>query len=123
MDIPLPGYPQPFGTRFIDIVTHQGPTSYTTGGENVGVPAGWGSIDRAGAGQSFNNTATGQYSVQVLYPIGQAPLLSGNSIQLGGVPTGSSSIKLKWSTASNGTEVASNTNLSGEFVRVDYYGG
>jgi hypothetical protein len=124
MDVPLPGYPQPFGSRNICIALHQGPTSYVTGGENVNANVfGFGSFDKVEGGTSFNNSTQGQYILRPQMPIAQAPqLTSGNSIQ-GQIPAGPAYVQLQWLTASNGTEVASNTNLTQQFARITYIGG
>lgn len=125
MDIPLPDYPQPFGTRKFFISTHQGPTAYVQGGEVVTAAAlGWSSLDGAVClGASFNHNNTGNYVPVILTPTGQAPNVSNNNVQ-GNPPIGggANNCSIKWN-AANGTEAANNTNLSSEFVRVLYIGG
>lgn len=120
-DIALPSYPQPFGSRKINATTHNGPAAYVAGGETVTANTfGWGSFDLVRAGMSFNKNNTGNYSVQVLYPIGQAA--NNNNMTATNVPTGSNSVKFKW-LDSAGNEAANNTNLSNEFLRAEYIGG
>lgn len=114
-DQSLPGYPQPFGSRNVNIASHQGPNPYLTGGENyyAGASAGWGSFDAVEGGASYNNSAAGTYLVRPLYPIGQAQLSA----------SGSNNVKLGWFVAANGAQVANNTDLSAEYVRLRSFGG
>lgn len=123
-DTPLPGYPQPFGSRWISITTHQGPVSYVAGGETVSASpiGGWGSFDDVRAGLSFNANNSGNYTVRTLIPTGQAPRVSANNVQ-GVPPTGSNNVTLMWIVTATGNEAANNTNLSSEFVRIEYFGG
>lgn len=122
-DQALPGYPLPIGgSSNIIVATHQGPTLYVQGGEVITASTfGWGCFHRAGGSISFNKNNSGNYTGQVSYPVGQSPIVANNNI-VGVVPTGSNNITLKW-IAANGTEAANNTNLSGEFVRMEYIGG
>lgn len=124
-DFSLPGYPTPFGNRYVNITTHNGPLLYAAGGEALNASAfGWGSFDRVAGSVSFNANNTGNYSVQVRYPVGQAPATANNNISGKGnpIPTGSNSVVLVW-LAANGTEAANNTNLTSEFVRLEMHGG
>ena len=111
----LPNYPQAFGSRQAAIATYQGPNPYLTGGENVTTQPifGGGSFDKVDASQSFNSSASGTYTVRVQYPVGQAVLGA----------SGSNNVKLQWIVSANGAEVANNTNLAGEFARVQFIGG
>jgi hypothetical protein len=121
-DVPLPNYPQPFGSRNIWIGTHQGPANYQTGGETLNASAlGWGTFDKVNGGATFNASNNGYYTVTVLFPSSQAPGLSGNSIK-GNPPSGSNNVTLKWS-VTGGSEVANNSNLAAEFYRAEYFGG
>lgn len=123
MDIPLPDYPQPFGTRKINVTDHQGPLLYATGGEVVTANTfGFGTFDDVRAGFSFNQNNTGNYTVRALTPIAQAPRVSNNNV-VGNIPTGANNVTLQWIVTSTGNEAAANTNLTGEFVRVQYIGG
>lgn len=124
-DYSLPGYPLPFGSRKMNVTLHQGPLLYAAGGETVNASTyGWGSFDRVAGSVSFNANNSGNYTVQVLYPVGQSPAVANNNITGGasGIPTGSNTVKLKW-IAANGSEAANNTNLSSEFARIEYIGG
>lgn len=120
----LPGYEQPFGTRKINVSTHQGPVAYAQGGETINASTfGWGSIDFAAASVSFNANNSGNYVPQVLFPVGQSPVTANNNWSgFPNMPTGSNSIKIKW-VAANGTEANNNTNLSSEFTRLAMWGG
>jgi hypothetical protein len=123
MDTPLPGYPQPFGSRYLNITTHQGPLSYQAGGETVNASTfGFGSFDTVRAGMSFNANNTGNYTVRVLIPKAQSPVVSNNNQQVP-IPTGSNNVNLQWIVTATGNEAANNTNLTSEFVRCEYFGG
>lgn len=122
-DQALPGYPTPIGgsTNMI-VTTHNGPVAYVQGGETITASTfGWGRFDRVATSQSFNKNNSGNYAGQILYPTAQTPATSNNAI-VGQIPTGSNNVTLKW-IAANGTEAANNTNLSSEFVRMEYFGG
>lgn len=125
-DAALPGYEQPIGGgRKTLIATHQGPVAYATGGETVTASTfGWGSFDGADpVSSSFNANNSGNFICQCLVPIAQAPAVANNNwTAFPNQPTGANNLKIKW-TQSNGNEVAANTNLSSEFVRIQYYGG
>src|ERR1039457_2125270 len=85
----VPGYPGQIGGRNVWVVQHAGPASYVQGGETFSIVPlnGGGVIDDCEAnGLSFNSAATGTYSIQVSYPIGQG--VNGAS----GAPT----VTLKW---------------------------
>lgn len=122
-DQALPGYPTPIGGSTNMLVTvHNGPALYVQGGETITASTfGWGRFDDVRSSISFNKNNTGNYTGQVYYPTGQAPATNNNLI-VGAVPTGSNNVTLKW-IAANGTEAANNTNLTGEFVRMEYFGG
>ena len=122
-DQALPGYPLPIGGSSNFLVTvHQGPVAYVQGGETITASTfGWGRFDEVRGSISFNKNNTGNYTGQVYYPIGQSPIVSNNNM-VGVAPTGSNNVTLKW-IAANGTEAANNTNLSSEFVRMEYIGG
>lgn len=123
MDVPLPDYPQPFGTRKICVTTHQGPANYQAGGELVTASTfGFGSFDAVRVSMSFNKNNTATYIVRANVPVAQSPIVSNNNIQ-GNIPTGANNVTLQWITTSTGNEVANNTNLSSEFCRVEYIGG
>jgi hypothetical protein len=122
-DRPLPNYPQPFGTRQLWIGDHQGPANYQTGGETLNASAlGWSSFDSVRGGMTFNSSNNGFYTMRVYYPSAQSPALSNNSI-VGNLPSGSNNVTLVWVVSSNSAEVAANSNLAGEFCRVEFYGG
>jgi hypothetical protein len=109
----LPGYPQPFGSRLVNVVQYQGPTAYVQGGESLNATQfGWGSFDRVSGSDSVNANNSGNYSAKPRYPVSQAS----NSA------TGSQTVNIVM-TAANGTEAANNTNLSGEYVRLELFGG
>lgn len=115
-DRPLPGYPQPFGSRMINICTHQGPANYQQGNNSDTVVAhavGFSVFDKVEAGASVDaNNYPAVYTVRPQYPAGQAILTS----------QGSNQINYQWLYTANGNEVANNTNLAGEYVRVSYFG-
>jgi len=122
-DQALPGYPTPIGgSSNLIVAVHNGPVSYVAGGETITASTfGWGRFDQVRSSVSFNKNNSGNYTGQVYYPVGQSPATSNNNIA-GAVPTGSNNVTLKW-IAANGTEAANNTNLSSEFVRMEYIGG
>lgn len=124
--LPLPNFPQPISSRKINIITMQGNNNYQAGGDLLSASAfGWGSFDEVRGSVTFNANNTGNYTVQVLYPVSQAPSVANNNIVgvLGSAaPTGSNSVRLRW-VAANGTEAANNTNLSSEFARLTMIGG
>ena len=117
-DRPLPGYPQPFGSRYINICTHQGNNNYQQGNTSDQVTAravGLSVFDKVEAGASVPNNvnnASGTYTVRPQYPFGQLSLTA----------QGANNVNYQWLYAANGNEVANGTNLAGEFVRVLYYG-
>ena len=124
-DASLPGYPTPSGVRYMLIATHQGPANYQAGGETVTASTfGWGSFDGADAvSSSWNANNSGNFIVQCLTPVAQAPAVANNNwTAFPNMPTGANNLKIKW-TQANGNEVANNTNLSSEFVRIQYFGG
>ncbi len=122
-DQALPGYPTPIGgSSNLIVAVHNGPVLYVAGGEVITASTfGWGRFDQARSSISFNKNNTGNYTGQVYYPVGQAPIVANNNM-VGVAPTGSNNVTLKW-IAANGTEAANNTNLSSEFVRMEYIGG
>jgi len=122
-DQALPGYPTPIGgSTNLLVSVHNGPTVYVAGGETITASTfGWGRFDQVRSSISFNKNNSGNYTGQTYYPVAQAPATSNNAM-VGNVPTGSNNITLKW-IAANGTEAANNTNLSSEFVRMEYLGG
>lgn len=104
----LHGYPDVIGKRFAFVGNGAGPSSYvqvTTadGGDPLTLPGFQNYIDWAGVGVSVSRT-------YIAYPI---PVLVG-SRQLW---------RLKWCTASNGTEVSAATDLSAERVQIGGFGG
>ena len=117
-DRPLPGYPQPFGSRYVNICTHQGPANYQQGNASDQVTAravGLSVFDHVSAGPSIidnANNAAGTYTVRAQLPFGQSSLTS----------QGSNSVNFQWMYAANGNEVANNANLAAEFARVLYFG-
>ena len=110
---PIPNYPQPFGSRKINVMQYQGPSAYVQGGESFNATQmGFGSFDAVIAGDSFNANNSGNYACHPRYPVAQA----GNNV------TGGQTINLTF-VAQNGTEAANNTNFSAEYVRVTFIGG
>jgi hypothetical protein len=123
---PVPGYPQPFGSKLKMLFDRTGPTSYA----NIGSSSGGGDVlhnTDLGIGgfetcsvqwQGFS--ASGNYLVRVYTgtsttSITNSAPFSGQAVQ---------SVVLVWYTASTafvaGTaEVANATNLSGESIRID----
>ena len=116
-DTPLPGYPQPMGSRMIAILNHAGPkaNAYTAGGEVFDATHlfGGGVLDAVlpGVSWSYNASAVGTYYVIVVYPVAQA--IAGAS--------GPLTVKLQWFTAA-GSEVTTQ-DLSAEFVKLVVIGG
>lgn len=103
------------GRNKVITVDHYGPASYVQGGEvwpqqsTLGGPNALGEsgVNSVLSGSGF--TESGNYYV--------VPITGGNGSDKG-------SIKLKWyETASPGTEVSANTNLSAEHVRLSVLGG
>lgn len=113
---PLPGYPQPFGSRIINIFQHAGPANYQQGNNSDLITARgvqMSSFDRVEASASIDaNTQASVYTVRVQYPVSQA---SNNA-------TGSNQVNLQWLYAANGNEVANATNLSLEYTRIQAHG-
>lgn len=117
-DFPLPGYPQPFGSRMINVTQHAGPANYQQGNASDVVTAhalGWSVIDKVDGGATAidnANNAVGTYTLAAQYPFSQASLKA----------TGANTVNFQWKYAANGNEVANGTNLSGEYARIVYFG-
>jgi hypothetical protein len=120
VNVPLPGYPQPFGSKIVEIFDHYGPTSYVQYGSAVGdiinasdlSVGGFDFIGHAGW-NSYSNS--GNYIVQVM-------MAKANDIPAGGP---ASRVTIQWFTVSGGafgtksTEATAATNLSAEYVRLE----
>lgn len=121
-NIPVPGYPTAaWGQTKVSKVDHWGQANYSTGGEIIS-PAVFGMGGLESIGAEFGAYATSQnYFVRAVPPANsqstaenQAPTWNGNN--------NTSQIALKWFVAANSNEVAANTNLSGEVVRIVAFG-
>lgn len=104
----LKGYPDRVGKRFILCGNGAGPKSYVTvtaaaGGDPIAVPAFENYVDILFPAVSVSRT-------YIVYPI---PNIVGAR----------STWRLKWCTASNGTEVSAATDLSAESVQIGGFGG
>lgn len=109
--IPLPGYPQQWGTKNVELGEMVGPSSYATGGVTINASSfGWGGFDRfAATGRSYSGT----YSAQVQpLPI-TAGAKSNQSIK---------SYKVVWIVIATGAEVANAVDLSAEIMRFEAVG-
>ncbi len=108
----LPGYPQPWGTKEVDVFDHAGIVNYQQATRDVihNTDLGLGGFDEVEVGSGYSQSGT--YLVVVLYPTLAAGKTSNGAIQ---------SVTLKWFTLTSGlptAEVTNGTDLSGESVRV-----
>src|SRR5208283_4504467 len=123
---PVPGYPQPWGTKIRMLVDRTGPKSYS----NIGTSSGTGDVLNASdlglggfetctvAWQGFSST--GNYLVRVYTGTSTTSItntapFSGNAVQ---------KVVIVWYTASTAfvagtTEVSNATDLSAESIRID----
>ena len=91
---------------------HYGPSSYTTNGEVWPTQSPFGGPNSAGlSGVQWVNGGTSESGTYRIVPI------------FGGSASNKGTIKLKWITISNNTEVANGTNLSAEYIRLLVIGG
>ncbi len=114
---PLPGYPQPFGSRLINVFQHSGPANYQQGNNSDVITAkslGMSSLDSVQTSPSVDSNANNValYTMRVQWPVAQA---SANA-------TGANQVNLQWVFAANGNEVANNANLVGEYTRIMVHG-
>jgi hypothetical protein len=96
------GFLDTWGIHGVPLVEHKGPSKYTQGGETLtcGTNGYFGA--RAFAFLIGGITYSGTYRVEAVY--GGAGLRA--------------TVKLYWTNVSTGQQVANNTNLSGETVRL-----
>lgn len=103
----LPGYQTYFGNKIKICFDHQGPASYTTGGETLGVSGlnigGIESVD------SISSSISGTYVARWLF--------NANAL---GEPF--QTYKLQWFVLATGAEVGSGVNLSAEYIRLSITG-
>lgn len=117
------GYMMPVSNKMLVIADHQGPVSYTTGGETIrAADFGLGGFEFIEAGNLDTFTVNGQIVqldgvdfsatnvVSLRYAATTAP----------GVPA--ASIVMKWYVITTGAEVANTTNLSSKSVRLRILG-
>ncbi len=112
-DTIITGYPDPVGGRSVLCVDdHQGPASYTTGGETFPQQSPYGGPNSLGLRSivwcSGGTTEDGLYRV--------IPIFGGG----GGVHA---TIKLQWWSIASGDQVAADFDLSGSVIRLLTIGG
>lgn len=112
----LPGYGQPFGSRYINVINHAGPANYQQGNNSDVVTAkscGMSSFDHVNPSASIDaNNQSPTYTVRVQYGLSQGAQNA----------TGANNVNLQWLYAANGNEVANATNLSLEYTRLLIFG-
>lgn len=124
--IPLPGYPTAVGNKLLWRGDHPGPAAYATGGE-IPVPNAFGfqGIEDLGfgfGGYSYSNN----YYVKAWPPTGNvanvneqfAPTFT----QTASNANNTNMPQLAWYYAANNNQVAANTNLAAELVRITAWG-
>lgn len=131
-NIPLDGYPVYMGNKIRQIFDHSGPSSYS----NIGTNSGTGDRIRAaefGIGgfeefMSMNRGNLGGYSFSGNFLVKIFESSSGTTPS-GVLPLGDAfqAVTLQWFTTSAafgaiGAEVANGVDLSGEFIRLNYWG-
>lgn len=124
--IPLPNYPtSAWGSTKVWKGDHTGPAAYATGGEIV-VPGAFGfqGLEEVGAAFSGNSYST-TYYVRMVPPANsfsaaeqQAPSWGANASNA----NNTNQIQLLWYYQANNAQVAANTNLTAEGVRITVYG-
>ena len=129
--IPLPGYPTAaWGQTKVWRGDHVGPANYATGGE-IPVPGAFGfpgGIEEIGAGfggYSYSNN----YYVKMFPPVAAGNTFNVNESFAPVWPANASNanntnqIQIVWYYAANNVQVAANTTLAAEGVRITAYGG
>ena len=112
-DTTLKGFPDPVGGRSVlCVVDHQGPASYTTGGETFPQQGIYGGPNSLGLRSIL--WCSGGTSEGGLYRV--IPIFGGG----GGVH---GTIKLQWWVISTGDQVAADVDLSGSVIRLLTIGG
>lgn len=126
-NIPLPGYPTAaWGQTRVWHGDHTGPALYVTGGEFVtpasfGFPGGLESVGSQFSGNSYSGT----YYTRMIPPANsfsaselRAPAFGANA----STANNTNQIAIKWFYSANNNEVAANTNLAAEGIRIIAYG-
>lgn len=126
-NIPVPNYPSVYGPSKVNLVDHVGPANYVTGGESI-LPSWFGFpayIETVGSEFSGNSFSTNYY-VRIVPPANSfnanelyASTWGANASNANNV----NSLQLLWYYSANNNQVAANTNLSAEGVRLRAYGG
>lgn len=109
----LPGYPQPFGTKWKQVLDHAGPSNYQQGTGDIfnASDIGFGGIDAIHpvfGGISLSGT----YQVKAFC----TPILAATKPSPGTPPK----VLLRWYVVAGGAEVANGVDLSGELARLDF---
>ena len=125
--IPCPGAPTDIGNRKFWRGDHVGPALYATGGE-IPVPSAFGfpgyieEIGAAFGGASYSTT----YYVKMVPPANSfnaseqsAPTWGANASNA----NNTNQIQVQWFYTANNVQVAANTNLAAEGVRITAWGG
>jgi len=118
--VPLPGYPVPVSNKIENRGDFFGTSNYQAGGELI-VPATYG-MTAIESVQFTNFAFSGNYYAQVIYPNNP------NSTELQATAFQSASnnnnlnVQVKWLIAANNAQVANNTNLAAEGIRVHIVG-
>lgn len=100
------------GRSKLIIVDHNGPTSYTTGGETFPQVSSYGGPNSVGLNSvSWTNGGTTEDGLYRVIPI------------FGGSGAEKSTIKLQWWVISTGLQVSASTDLSGSVIRLAILGG
>src|SRR6266436_4470511 len=104
----LDGYPQGWGDRYISVVDHKRPASYT----QIGIatpPTGGDVLTAAECGLKFISAVNGGISDDGQFSV-EASMTAGGGAEV-------AQVRLLWSVATTGAQVAGATNLSARTIR------
>src|SRR5271154_2851642 len=109
-------FPQPVGNRYVGIIDHAGPTSYTqlSPGAAGSPPTGGDTLLAAEAGMKFITAVSGQLDSTGTYTSDASMGASGGAEQ--------TKVFLIWCLSTTGAQVGGATNLSGFFMRFIVWG-
>jgi len=118
--VPLDGYPQPFSSKIENRGDFFGSNNYQTGGEQI-VPQTFGLS--AFESVSFAPLAYSQnYYAKVIYPTNPVNTeLRASAFQSNGA-NANGQVLVQWFVAANNAQVAANTNLAAEGIRMSIVG-
>jgi hypothetical protein len=125
-NIPVGGsdYPTAVGHRQRWVGDHVGPANYQQPGETVtpnmfGFPGFVESLGSSFGGYTQSNT----YFVRARWPANNASSTTELAAPVFSSPTANNCLVLQWLIAANSAQVANNTNLAAEIVRLEAWGG